>query len=148
MVSILDLFRQFTPRPAIRIWNNGTRGCRNNAIPGSEFNARDRGQEISPRELARLKEDPLMVDVREESEYLCGHIEGARNLSRAVLEQVIFEILPDRAKPIVVYCARGASSAVAAKLLQKLGYQNVYSLQGGIFGWLEAGGVLQTCKRR
>ena len=103
MVSIVDLFRHFTPRPAIRIWNNGTRDCRKNVIPGSESNARDRVREISPR---------------------------------------------DRAKPIAVYCARGASSAAAAKLLQKLGYQNVYSLKGGIFGWLEAGGVLQTCKRR
>lgn len=148
MVSIVDLFRHFAPRPAIRTWNNGTSACRKNAIPGSESNARDRVREISPRELARLKEDPLFVDVREEGEYFCGHIEGARNLSRAVLEQVVSEMLPDRAKPIVVYCARGANSAAAAKLLQRLGYQNVYSLKGGIFGWLEAGGVLQTCKRR
>jgi rhodanese-related sulfurtransferase len=148
MASIVDLFRQFTPRPAIRLWNIDTRGCRKNAIPRSEFDARDRVQEISARELARLKEYPLIVDVREESEYLCGHIEGAQNVSRAVLEEVIFKILPDRAKPIVVYCARGASSAVVVKLLQKLGYQNVYSLKGGLFGWLEAGGVLQTCKRR
>ncbi|MBV8224248.1 MAG: rhodanese-like domain-containing protein [Verrucomicrobia bacterium] len=126
----------------------GPTGGRKNAIVDSEFNARDRVREILPRELARLKEYPLFVDVREESEFLYGHIEGARNVSPSVLGQVVPEISPDHARPIVVYCARGTTSAVAAKLLQKLGYQNVYSLKDGLFGWLEAGGVLQTCKRR
>jgi len=144
MVSIVDLFRHFTPRPAIGKWNDETRGCPKRDASSSGVNAPDRVREISVRELARLKECPLFIDVREKNEYLCGHIEGAQNLSRAVLKQVVPEILPDRTKPIVVYCARGSSSAEAAKMLQNLGYQNVYSLKAGLLGWLEAGAVLHT----
>lgn len=147
MVSIVDLFHHFTPRPARGNRNNGTRGCLIDAAPSSELNPPDRVWEVSVRELARLEEKPLLVDVREENEYLRGHIEGARNLSLAIFEEAVSGILPDRARPIVVYCARGTSSAVAAEMLQKLGYKNVFSLKGGLFGWLEAGGILQTCKR-
>jgi rhodanese-related sulfurtransferase len=147
MASIVDLFRDFGPRPAKRNWNYETKGCLMNSAPGAELNAPDRVREISVRELGQLEAHPIFVDVREENEYLCGHIDGARNLSQAVLEEAVSGILPDRARPIVVYCARGTSSARAAEMLQKLGYQTVYSLKGGLFGWLEAGGILQTCRR-
>jgi rhodanese-related sulfurtransferase len=147
MVSIVHLLRYFTPRLAGRNWNNENKGCLVGTAPSSERNAPDRIREITVRELVRLKEYPLFVDVREENEFLCGHIEGARNLSRVALDQTVSEILPDRARPIVVYCARGTSSARAGEMLQKPGYQSVYSLKGGLLGWLEAGGVLQTCKR-
>jgi rhodanese-related sulfurtransferase len=147
MACIIDLFRHWAPRAAKRKWDNETEGWQMDWAPGAASDAPDRVREISVRELRQLEEYPLFVDVRAESEYLCGHIEGARNLSQAGLEEAVSGILPDRARPIVVYCAQGRSSAAAAGMLQKLGYQNVFSLKGGLFGWLEAGGILQTCKR-
>ena len=147
MVSIVYIFRHFSPRPARRNWNNEIKRCRKGEAHDSELNAPDRVREITARQLARLKESPLFVDIREEDEYLCGHIPGARNLSRAVLEQAVSEILPDRTKPIILYCARGDSSALAVELMQKAGYENVFSLKGGLFGWLEAGGILQACRK-
>ena len=104
---------------------------------------RSRIREISPRELAKFRELPLIVDVREEEEFFTGHIKGAKNVSRWLLEEVVTEIAPDRSSPILVYCAAGNRGALAAGSLQKMGYQNVFSLKGGLSGWLEAGGMVE-----
>src|ERR1700740_2865444 len=103
---------------------------------------RSRIREISPRELAKFRELPLIVDVREEEEFFTGHIKGAKNVSRWLLEEVVTEIAPARSSPILVYCAAGNRGALAAGSLQKMGYQNVFSLKGGLSGWLEAGGMV------
>ena len=108
--------------------------------------ARSRIREITPEELAKLKQLPLIVDVREKDEYSKGHIRGAKHISRGVLEQKIFEIAPDCSSPILVYCAGGNRGALAADTLQKMGYQKVFSLKGGLSGWLEAGGMVETTK--
>jgi phage shock protein E len=106
--------------------------------------ARSRIHEITPRELARFKTLPLIIDVREKDEFVRGHINGARNISQNLLKQKVCEIAPDRSSPIVVYCAHGNRGALAADTLQKMGYQNVFSLKGGLSGWLEAGGLVET----
>ena len=98
-------------------------------------------------ELAKLKQLPLIVDVREKDEYIKGHISGAKHISRGVLEQKVFEVAPDCSSPILVYCAGGNRGALAADNLQKMGYQNVFSLKGGLSGWLEAGGLVETTKK-
>jgi phage shock protein E len=108
--------------------------------------ARRRIREISPRELAKLRELPVIVDVREQEEYFSGHIKGAKNVRRDFFEQMVSEIAPDRSSPILVYCAAGNRGALAADSLQKMGYLNVFSLKGGLSGWLEAGGVVETRK--
>jgi phage shock protein E len=108
--------------------------------------ARSRIREITPEELAKLKQLPLIVDVREKDEFIKGHISGAKHLSRGVLEQKVFEVAPDCSSPILVYCAGGNRGALAADNLQKMGYQNVFSLKGGLSGWLEAGGMVETTK--
>jgi phage shock protein E len=108
--------------------------------------ARRRIREITPAELAKFKQLPLIVDVREKGEFIKGHIEGAKNISRGVLEQKVCQIAPDLWTPILVYCAGGNRGALAADSLQKMGYQNVFSLKGGLSDWLEAGGLVETPK--
>ena len=79
----------------------------------------------------------VLVDVREESEYAKDHLPGAIHLGKGVIERDIEESVPDWNTPIVLYCGGGYRSALAADNLQKMGYTNVLSLDGGIRGWRE-----------
>jgi rhodanese-related sulfurtransferase len=106
--------------------------------------ARKRIREIAPQEIAKLKQSLVIIDVRESDEFAQGHILGARNVSRGVLERKVRNVVPDLLSPILLYCSCGSRSALAADNLQKIGYQNVYSLKGGLSAWLEAGGVVET----
>jgi len=106
--------------------------------------ARKRIREIAPREMAELKQSPVIIDVRENDEFVQGHISGARNVSRGVLERKIRNVVSDPLSAILLYCSCGNRSALAADNLQKMGYRNVYSLRGGLSAWLEAGGVVET----
>ncbi len=81
----------------------------------------------------------LLIDVREESEYAAGHIPGAIHLSKGVIERDIEAKVPDKSAPLVLYCGGGFRSALAADNLQKMGYTNVLSMDGGMRGWREAG---------
>jgi len=84
----------------------------------------------------------LLVDVREPDEYAKGHIKGALNVPRGVLEfridsnypGVIKELL-DKTQPIILYCRSGARSALAAQTLGVLGYKSVVSMAGGFMAW-------------
>src|SRR6478672_9961668 len=73
----------------------------------------------------------LLVDVREESEYARDHIPGAVHLGKGVIERDIEQRVPDPATPLVLYCGGGFRSALAADALQKMGYTNVISMDGG-----------------
>jgi phage shock protein E len=108
--------------------------------------ARRRIREITPAELAKFKQLPLIVDVREKDEFIKEHLEGAKNISRGVLEQRVCQIDLDLSTPILVYCSGGNRGALAADSLQKMGYRNVFSLKGGLSGWREAGGLVETPK--
>jgi rhodanese-related sulfurtransferase len=92
--------------------------------------------------LAR-KDDFELVDVREDGEWTAGHIKGARHLGRGVLERDIEKAIPDTAREIVLYCGGGFRSALAAESLQKMGYSNVASMDGGWRGWKERGGPVE-----
>jgi phage shock protein E len=105
--------------------------------------ARSRITEITPMELAKKRLLPLIIDVREEKEFLTGHISGAKHISRSLLEERIGHVASDLTTQIVVYCARGHGGALAADSLQKMGYQNVYSLKGGLQHWFESGGMVE-----
>jgi rhodanese-related sulfurtransferase len=87
-------------------------------------------REIAPHELVGMKPHPLIIDIRDEREYLLGHIEGAVHLSRNRLESKVLEIAPERSTPIVIYCATGNTCASAAETLRRLGYQKISSLKG------------------
>jgi rhodanese-related sulfurtransferase len=81
----------------------------------------------------------ILVDTREDSEWARGHIPGATHLSRGIIERDIEKTVPDRDAVIVLYCGGGYRSALAADNLQKMGYRNVISMDGGWRGWTEAG---------
>ncbi len=98
--------------------------------------------EISAQELKqRLQkhEDLTLVDVREREEFVQGHIPDATFIPRGYLELQIEQHQMDRDKPVVVYCAGGVRSALAARNLKEMGYTNVISLIGGFNGWKNAG---------
>jgi rhodanese-related sulfurtransferase len=109
----------------------------------SRADHRNEIREIAPHQLARVKPHPLIIDVREEREYLLGHIEGAVHASRSTLESKASEIAPELGAPIVVYCAVGNRAALAAEILHRLGYRNISWLGGGLQNWLEAGGLVE-----
>ena len=81
----------------------------------------------------------LLVDVREESEYAKDHLPGAIHLGKGVIERDIEERVPELSKEMILYCGGGYRSALAADNLQKMGYTNVISMDGGIRGWREKG---------
>jgi rhodanese-related sulfurtransferase len=79
----------------------------------------------------------ILVDVREESEFANDHLPGAIHLGRGVIERDIEARVPDLNAPMVLYCGGGFRSALAADNLQKMGYTNVISMDGGIREWRE-----------
>ena len=81
----------------------------------------------------------LLVDVREESEFARDHLPGAIHLGKGVIERDVEQRVPDPNTPMIVYCGGGYRSALAADNLQKMGYTNVISMDGGIRGWREKG---------
>ncbi len=102
-------------------------------------------KQISAAESLQLHEsDPatLFIDVREPNEWNLGHIPGALHIPRGILEQNIEAVAP-RDRRIVLYCASGNRTALAADALQQMGYTNVASMAGGIRGWAEAGGEIE-----
>ena len=82
---------------------------------------------------------PILIDVRERDEYEEGALKGAVHIPRGFLELQVENRVPDRTQPVVVYCAGGARSALAAKALQDMGYTRVSSLAGGFGSWKNAG---------
>ena len=88
-----------------------------------------------------------LVDVREESEWAAGHLPGTTHLGKGVIERDVEQAIPDTAAPIVLYCGGGFRSALAADNLQKMGYTNVISMDGGFRGWKEAGLPVETPKK-
>ena len=81
----------------------------------------------------------ILVDVREESEYAKDHLPGAVHMGKGVIERDIETRVPDLNAEIILYCGGGFRSALAADNLQKMGYKNVISMDGGIRGWREQG---------
>ena len=81
----------------------------------------------------------LLVDVREESEFAKDHLPNAIHLGKGIIERDIEERVPDTSAPLILYCGGGFRSALAADNLQKMGYTNVLSMDGGIRGWRDKG---------
>jgi rhodanese-related sulfurtransferase len=81
----------------------------------------------------------LLVDVREDNEWAKGHLPGAVHMGRGVIERDIEKSVPDTGAKMILYCGGGFRSALVADNLQKMGYTNVESMDGGWRGWNEAG---------
>lgn len=98
-------------------------------------------RELTVSEVAKKLESQEkfhFIDVREDDEWRAGHAKGAIHLGRGVIERDIEEEIPNKQAEIVLYCGGGFRSALAAENLQKMGYTNVYSMDGGIRGWRDA----------
>ena len=101
--------------------------------------ARSRVSEVTPEQLRSRMEEVTILDVREPHEFDQGVVPGAVYMSRGVLERDIEVMVPDRSTPIILYCAGGSRSALAAATLLDMGYSEVASLAGGFDGWKAAG---------
>jgi len=112
--------------------------------------ARSRVNELGPAEVERMiaeREDLLVLDVRESSEHEQGHLPKAMLVPRGILEAAadpgypkhVPELVAARERPVVTYCATGGRSAMAAAVLEMMGFDEVYSLAGGIAEWDKAG---------
>jgi rhodanese-related sulfurtransferase len=102
--------------------------------------AKTRVRETNVEEVKKkmdLGEKFILVDVREESEFAKDHLPGAIQLGKGIIERDIEARVPDLNAEIVLYCGGGFRSALAADNLQKMGYKNVISMDGGIRGWRE-----------
>ena len=98
------------------------------------------------RELLDTAEPPLLVDVRRRDEWDEGHIPGAIHIPRGSLESRIEKAVPERERPVVLYCSVGERSAFAARTLGELGYEDVTSLAGGFTDWKRNGFATQVDK--
>jgi molybdopterin/thiamine biosynthesis adenylyltransferase/rhodanese-related sulfurtransferase len=103
--------------------------------------AKEGVNEVEPAEAReQAAEGAVLVDVRETEEFDAGHVPGAKHVPRGYLEQRIEAAVPDRDQPVILYCASGNRSALAARtLLDELGYSNVESMRGGITLWKDRG---------
>ncbi len=91
------------------------------------------------REHLDANPDARLIDVREDHEWQAGHAAGASHMGRGIIERDIEEAVPDKETELILYCGGGYRSALAADNLQRLGYTNVYSMDGGWKAWKESG---------
>src|SRR5215212_2523666 len=102
--------------------------------------ARARVREISVAETrSRMNDGATLIDVREDGEWNEAHAEGAIHLGRGVIERDIVHQIPDKNTELILYCGGGFRSALTADNLQKMGYKNVFSMDGGWKAWKESG---------
>jgi rhodanese-related sulfurtransferase len=102
--------------------------------------ARMRIKEVSAKSLVENPpSDVVFVDCREPNEWNLGHLPNAIYIPRGKLEQNI-EAAVDRDAKVIVYCASGNRSVLAAETMQQMGYKDVASMSGGIREWADSGG--------
>src|SRR5262249_15631265 len=109
--------------------------------------AKTRVKETNVADVKRRKDDGekfLLVDVREDNEWANGHLPGAVHMGLGIIERDIETAVPDTSTKMILYCGGGFRSALVADNLQKMGYTNVESMDGGWRGWTSAG--LPTAK--
>ena len=107
--------------------------------------AKQRIREVSPREVLAMHERgerPVLLDVREPMEWNLGYLPGAVHVPLGSLGSLAESKVP-RDRPVVVYCARGNRSALAADVLGRMGYADVASMSDGFRGWVDAGGDVE-----
>jgi rhodanese-related sulfurtransferase len=91
------------------------------------------------KKMAAEGSKPVLIDVREDSEWTAGHAAGAIHLGKGIIERDIETKVPDKQTTMVLYCGGGFRSALAADTLQQMGYKNVISLDGGWRAYQESG---------
>lgn len=103
--------------------------------------AKSRIKEIDVHDVKKMLGSPEMVllDVREDSEWVNGHLPHAKHLCKGIIERDIEKMIPNQQQKIVVYCGGGGRSALVADNLQKMGYQHILSMAGGFRDWQTEG---------
>jgi rhodanese-related sulfurtransferase len=102
--------------------------------------AKSRVKQVNIDEYQKMPRDGhILIDVREDREWSEGHAAGAIHLGKGVIERDIEKEIPDKSKTLVLYCGGGFRSALAAEALQKMGYTDAISLDGGWRAWNQAG---------
>jgi rhodanese-related sulfurtransferase len=91
----------------------------------------------------RIKNGAQLIDVREDNEWNSGHAKDAIHLGRGIIERDIIKQIPDKNAELILYCGGGFRSALSADNLQKMGYTNVYSMDGGWKAWKESGAPIE-----
>jgi rhodanese-related sulfurtransferase len=91
------------------------------------------------RERLTANPDATLVDVREDNEWDAAHAAGAIHLGKGIIERDIERTVPDKSSELILYCGGGYRSALAADVLQTMGYTNVWSMAGGWKAWKESG---------
>jgi len=85
----------------------------------------------------------LLIDVREDNEWEAGHAAGSSHLGKGIIERDIEATVPDKATEVILYCGGGYRSALAADVLQQMGYRNVFSMAGGWKAWKDSGAPVE-----
>ncbi|MBZ9611431.1 rhodanese-like domain-containing protein [Rheinheimera maricola] len=93
--------------------------------------------EIGITELLEHNQPYVLLDIREDHEWVQGHLPEAMHLGKGIIERDIEQTVADKKQKIVLYCGGGYRSALSAQTLQLMGYQNVFSLIGGYREWCE-----------
>jgi rhodanese-related sulfurtransferase len=101
--------------------------------------AKSRVREITIEQLLCHQMPYVLIDVREDREWSAGHLPQAMHLGKGIIERDIENAVQDKQQTLVLYCGGGYRSALAADMLQKMGYTDVLSLAGGYTAWLNAG---------
>ena len=109
--------------------------------------AKTRIKEVSVAEtrdrMAAPNSGVRLIDVREDDEWRAGHAGGAEHLGKGIIERDIEETVPDKATEVILYCGGGYRSALAADVLQGMGYTNVWSMAGGWKAWKDSGAPVE-----
>ncbi|OLE51563.1 MAG: sulfurtransferase [Acidobacteria bacterium 13_1_20CM_3_53_8] len=109
--------------------------------------AKSRIREVTVEETRkRISEnkDARLIDVREDNEWQAGHAAGAEHLGKGIIERDIETHVPNHQTELILYCGGGYRSALAADVLQRMGYTNVYSMAGGWKAWKESGAPIES----
>jgi len=109
--------------------------------------ARSRIKEVTVADTRdRLAANPnaRLIDVREDNEWDEAHAAGSEHLGKGIIERDIETRVPGKSTELILYCGGGYRSALAADVLQKMGYTNVWSMAGGWKAWKAAGAPIQT----
>jgi rhodanese-related sulfurtransferase len=111
--------------------------------------AKSRVREVSVHEArdALAEGRARLVDVREDNEWSESHAAGAEHLGKGIIERDIEKFAPDKSSELILYCGGGYRAALAADMLQRMGYANVWSMSGGWRAWQEAGAPIEEGNR-
>jgi rhodanese-related sulfurtransferase len=108
--------------------------------------AKSRIREVSveqTHERLRANQGAKLIDVREDNEWTEAHAQGAEHLGKGIIERDIEARVPDKSTELILYCGGGYRSALAADVLQRMGYSNVWSMAGGWKAWKESGAPIE-----